>query len=124
VERDTLQESNCDEKKYLMFQIQFYFSRLTRKSAIKRNILRYLYINLSFRFTTVGIDPFCDSQSCPKLDTDLLTRVRTKAIFSLVFTREYTQCTAGYTFCFVVVVGGAGATFNQTWQFQLTVDET
>jgi hypothetical protein len=42
-----------------------------------------------------------------------------------VFTREYTQCTAGYTFCFVVVVGGgAGATFNQTWQFQLTVDET
>jgi hypothetical protein len=42
----------------------------------------------------------------------------------LVFTREYTQCTAGYTFCFVVVVVGAGATFNQTWQFQLTVDET
>jgi hypothetical protein len=44
-----------------------------------------------------------------------------------VFTREYTQCTAGYTFCFVVVVvggGGAGVTFNQTWQFQLTVDET
>jgi hypothetical protein len=40
-----------------------------------------------------------------------------------IFTREYTQCTAGYTFCFVVVVG-AGATFNQTWQFQLTVDET
>jgi hypothetical protein len=40
----------------------------------------------------------------------------------LLFTREYTQCTAGYTFCFVVV--GAGATFNQTWQFQLTVDET
>jgi hypothetical protein len=43
-----------------------------------------------------------------------------------VFTREYTQCTAGYTFCFVVVVVvvvGA-ATFNQTWQFQLTVDET
>jgi uncharacterized membrane protein YkvI len=46
------------------------------------------------------------------------------------FTREYTQCTAGYTFCFVVVVvvvvvgAGAGATFNQTWQFQLTVDET
>jgi hypothetical protein len=24
----------------------------------------------------------------------------------VVFTREYTQCTAGYTFCFVVVVGG------------------
>jgi hypothetical protein len=23
-----------------------------------------------------------------------------------LFTREYTQCTAGYTFCFVVVVGG------------------
>jgi hypothetical protein len=49
----------------------------------------------------------------------------------ILFTREYTQCTAGYTFCFVVVVGGgmvvyggAGATFNQTWQFQLTVDET
>jgi hypothetical protein len=42
-----------------------------------------------------------------------------------LFTREYTQCTAGYTFCFVVVVVGAGgATFNQTWQFQLTVDET
>jgi hypothetical protein len=39
-----------------------------------------------------------------------------------IFTREYTQCTAGYTFCFIVV--GAGATFNQTWQFQLTVDET
>jgi hypothetical protein len=51
-----------------------------------------------------------------------------KCHFSYVFfTREYTQCTAGYTFCFVVVVGagaGAGATFNQTWQFQLTVDET
>jgi hypothetical protein len=24
--------------------------------------------------------------------------------FKKVFTREYTQCTAGYTFCFVVVV--------------------
>jgi hypothetical protein len=48
-------------------------------------------------------------------------------IFANFFTREYTQCTAGYTFCFVVVVVvvvGAGATFNQTWQFQLTVDET
>jgi hypothetical protein len=36
-----------------------------------------------------------------------------------IFTREYTQCTAGYTFCFVVV-GGVGvgvATFNQTWQY-------
>jgi hypothetical protein len=45
---------------------------------------------------------------------------------NMFFTREYTQCTAGYTFCFVVVVGGggAGATFNQTWEFQLTVDET
>jgi hypothetical protein len=34
--------------------------------------------------------------------------------------------TAGYTFCFVVVVvvGAGGATFDQTWQFQLTVDET
>jgi hypothetical protein len=36
-----------------------------------------------------------------------------------IFTREYMQCTAGYTFCFVVVVvvGGGGvvvATFNQT----------
>jgi hypothetical protein len=42
-----------------------------------------------------------------------------------VFTREYTQCTAGYTFCFVVgAVVVWGATFNQTWQFQLTVDET
>jgi hypothetical protein len=40
-----------------------------------------------------------------------------------IFTREYTQCTAGYTFCFVVVVVVVvvvgGATFNQTWQFQL-----
>jgi hypothetical protein len=45
----------------------------------------------------------------------------------LVFTREYTQCTAGYTFCFVVV-GVVGvvvvvvvvvvvATFSQTWQY-------
>jgi hypothetical protein len=37
------------------------------------------------------------------------------------FTREYTQCTAGYTFGFVVVVvvGGVvvGATFSQTWQY-------
>jgi hypothetical protein len=43
-----------------------------------------------------------------------------------IFTREYTQCTAGYTFCFVVVVVVVvvGATFNQTWQFHLTVDET
>jgi hypothetical protein len=32
-----------------------------------------------------------------------------------LFTREYTQCTAGYTFCFVVVV--VGATFNQTWHY-------
>jgi hypothetical protein len=28
----------------------------------------------------------------------------------MVFTREYTQCTAGYTFCFVVV--GVGAVFS------------
>jgi hypothetical protein len=43
----------------------------------------------------------------------------------LIFTREYTQCTAGYTFCFVVVVvvvvvgvvGVVVATFNQTWQY-------
>jgi hypothetical protein len=41
-----------------------------------------------------------------------------------IFTREYTQCTAGYTFCFVVVVVGVGvsvvvvgATFSQTWQY-------
>jgi hypothetical protein len=37
-----------------------------------------------------------------------------------IFTREYTQCTAGYTFCFVVVVGVVvvvGATFNQTWHY-------
>jgi hypothetical protein len=36
-----------------------------------------------------------------------------------VFTREYTQCTAGYTFCFVVVVDVVvvGATFNQTWHY-------
>jgi hypothetical protein len=43
-----------------------------------------------------------------------------------IFTREYMQCTAGYTFCFVVVVGAVVATFNQTWQlalFQLTVDD-
>jgi hypothetical protein len=32
-----------------------------------------------------------------------------------LFTREYTQCTAGYTFCFVVV--GVGATFSQTWHY-------
>jgi hypothetical protein len=31
------------------------------------------------------------------------------------FTREYMQCTAGYTFCFVVVV--VGATFSQTWHY-------
>jgi hypothetical protein len=37
---------------------------------------------------------------------------------SPVFTREYTKCTAGYTFCFVVVVAVVvGATFNQTWQY-------
>jgi hypothetical protein len=46
---------------------------------------------------------------------------------NLIFTREYTQCTAGYTFCFVVggVGGGVGvgvgvgvvATFNQTWHY-------
>jgi hypothetical protein len=37
----------------------------------------------------------------------------------IIFTREYTQCTAGYTFCFVVVVvgGGDGATFSQTWHY-------
>jgi hypothetical protein len=40
----------------------------------------------------------------------------------LIFTREYTQCTAGYTFCFVsvgvvVVVVVVVATFNQTWQY-------
>jgi hypothetical protein len=38
----------------------------------------------------------------------------------LIFTREYTQCTAGYTFCFVVVVVvvvGVGATFSQTWHY-------
>jgi hypothetical protein len=43
-----------------------------------------------------------------------------------IFTREYTQCTAGYTFCFVgvVVVGVVGvvvvvvvATFSQTWHY-------
>jgi hypothetical protein len=36
-----------------------------------------------------------------------------------LFTREYTQCTAGHTFCFVVgVVGGVVmATFSQTWQY-------
>jgi hypothetical protein len=37
-----------------------------------------------------------------------------------IFTREYTQCTAGYTFCFVVVVVVGvvvGATFSQTWQY-------
>jgi hypothetical protein len=28
--------------------------------------------------------------------------------FLAVFTREYTQCFAGYTFCFVVVVGVVG----------------
>jgi hypothetical protein len=50
----------------------------------------------------------------------------------MVFTREYTQCTAGYTFCFVVVVVVGGgvvvgvvvvvvvvvvATFSQTWHY-------
>jgi hypothetical protein len=47
-----------------------------------------------------------------------------------LFTHEYTQCTAGYTFCFVVVVVVVGvgvgvgvgvvvvgATFSQTWQY-------
>jgi hypothetical protein len=40
-----------------------------------------------------------------------------------IFTREYTYVyrrVGGYTFCFVVVVGGVGvgvATFNQTWQY-------
>jgi hypothetical protein len=34
-----------------------------------------------------------------------------------IFTREYTQCTAGYTFCFVVGVVVVGATFNHTWQY-------
>jgi ABC-type sulfate transport system permease subunit len=36
-----------------------------------------------------------------------------------IFTREYTQCTAGYTFCFVVVVVVVvvWATFSQTWQY-------
>jgi hypothetical protein len=36
-----------------------------------------------------------------------------------IFTREYTQCTAGYTFCFVVGVGVGvvRATFSQTWQY-------
>jgi hypothetical protein len=39
-------------------------------------------------------------------------------VYCLLFTREYTQCTAGYTFCFVVVgVGVVGATFSQTWQY-------
>jgi hypothetical protein len=38
--------------------------------------------------------------------------------YQTIFTREYTQCTAGYTFCFVVVGDGAvGATFNQTWHY-------
>jgi hypothetical protein len=39
--------------------------------------------------------------------------------FHGLFTREYTQCTAGYTFCFVVVgvVVVVGATFNQTWHY-------
>jgi hypothetical protein len=43
------------------------------------------------------------------------------AATAVIFTREYTQCTAGYTFCFVVVVGvGVGvveATFSQTWHY-------
>jgi hypothetical protein len=26
-------------------------------------------------------------------------------LFLVIFTREYTQCTAGFTICFVVVVG-------------------
>jgi hypothetical protein len=30
----------------------------------------------------------------------------TLRIFIVFFTSEYTQCTAGYTFCFVVVVVG------------------
>jgi hypothetical protein len=40
-----------------------------------------------------------------------------------IFTREYTQCTAGYTFCFVVVVVVVVgvvvvvATFSQTWHY-------
>jgi hypothetical protein len=36
---------------------------------------------------------------------------------SQIFTREYMQCTAGYTFCFVVVGGGVGATFTLTWHY-------
>jgi hypothetical protein len=58
------------------------------------------------------------------LSTLLAWHIAIHSSRSLFFTREYTQCTAGYTFCFVVVVGAGGATFNQTWQFQLTVDET
>jgi hypothetical protein len=34
-----------------------------------------------------------------------------------IFTRECTQYTAGYTFCFVVVVGGVVAAFSQTWHY-------
>jgi hypothetical protein len=35
-------------------------------------------------FVVTSIKRILDPQSCPKLDTDLLTRVRTEAIFSLV----------------------------------------
>jgi hypothetical protein len=50
--------------------------------------------------------------------------VDTSMASSGLFTREYTQCTAGYTFCFVVVVVVVVvgvvvvvATFNQTWHY-------
>jgi hypothetical protein len=35
-----------------------------------------------------------------------------------IFTREYTQCTAGYTFCFVVV-GGPLIKLASIWALQL-----
>jgi hypothetical protein len=35
----------------------------------------------------------------------------------MFFTREYTQCTAGYTFCFVDVGVVVVATFSQTWHY-------
>jgi hypothetical protein len=43
---------------------------------------------LLFFLYLTRIKRFWDSQSCPKLDTDLLTRVRTEAIFSLVIAKS------------------------------------
>jgi hypothetical protein len=52
--------------------------------------------------------------------SQLKTRDSKDSARAWFFTREYTQCTAAYTFCFVVVVVGVvvvGATFSQTWQY-------